>query len=152
MNIFVTADWHLGHKNCAKWRGLGETHEATIYENYMAVVKAGDTVYVLGDAVWNASGEPWVKKMHGRKILIAGNHDTYKAARYLGMGFDDVKGVKVLDNVLLSHIPLYGGDRWKGNIHGHLHHNKLDSQRHICVSLEQTDYKPVAFEDIAERF
>jgi hypothetical protein len=97
---------------------------------------------------------PWrpIEGAPGRKVLVGGNHDNYPARRYLDAGFADVRGVVVLEgNILLTHIPVepeqFG--RFRVNVHGHTHARCLDDERYVCVSLEQTDYRPVALDEIA---
>jgi calcineurin-like phosphoesterase family protein len=69
-----------------------------------------------------------------------------------------------VDQFILSHIPLHPdcvGERFKRNVHGHLHGNrimKLNIQsphelwepdpRYLCVCVEQINYTPVSFDDV----
>lgn len=150
---FVTADWHFGHPAVRHWRPFGESdaHDGEVIRRYRETVNKGDTVYVLGDAAWNAKGLALVRDLPGRKVLIAGNHDTYPARRYLDAGFADVRGVVVLDgDILLTHIPVSEQQfsRFRLNIHGHLHANKIPDRRYVNVSLERTDYSPVVLDEI----
>jgi calcineurin-like phosphoesterase family protein len=34
------------------------------------------------------------------------------------------------------------------NIHGHLHARAIDDPRYVCVSLEQTDFRPVPIDRV----
>ena len=43
-------------------------------------------------------------------------------------------------------------ERWKGNIHGHVHANTLSDSLYINVSVENINYTPIDFEEIKERF
>ena len=60
----------------------------------------------------------------------------------------------VLDKIVLSHVPIHPESvaRWKGNVHGHLHENKLEDKRYMNICVEHTDYTPVDFESIREYF
>ena len=72
--------------------------------------------------------------------------------------------VHKLDEFALTHIPLHPSSvgRWaKGNIHGHLHANKVmkgwgwfkkPDPRYICVCVEQTEFKPIDFEAIRSKY
>ncbi|MGW8180062.1 MAG: hypothetical protein ACWGQW_15075, partial [bacterium] len=82
---------------------------------------------------------------------------------YLEAGFARVFGITELHGYALSHIPLHTDSvtRWKGNIHGHLHHGRvwnseprsfsvlksLDT-RYYNVSAEILQYVPHKFQDI----
>jgi calcineurin-like phosphoesterase family protein len=60
----------------------------------------------------------------------------------------------IFNRFLLSHIPVHPSQmvRWRGNIHGHLHANSLDDAWYTCVSVEQTEFKPVDLDQLIEEF
>jgi calcineurin-like phosphoesterase family protein len=114
-------------------------------------------VYHLGDVVIARRHLETVKRLNGRKILIRGNHDIYKDKDYYGAGFEQIHGVRVfVDQFILSHIPLHPdcvGERFKRNVHGHLHGNRImvDGEidpRYLCVCVEQINYTPISFDDV----
>lgn len=37
------------------------------------------------------------------------------------------------------------------NVHGHIHQNNSPSHRHINISVEKTDYKPVNIDELRSR-
>lgn len=55
--------------------------------------------------------------------------------------------------VILSHIPIHPESvgRFGTNIHGHLHYQKVDDPRYVCVSLEHTDYFPIEIHEALKR-
>jgi hypothetical protein len=56
---------------------------------------------------------------------------------------------------VVTHIPVHTSeveDRWKGNIHGHLHDKIIDDSRYVNVSCEQTGYTPVDKDYIYEQY
>jgi calcineurin-like phosphoesterase family protein len=65
-----------------------------------------------------------------------------------------------VDQFILSHIPLHPdcvGERFKRNVHGHLHGNRIMKQvfrsftidpRYLCVCVEQINYTPISFDDV----
>jgi calcineurin-like phosphoesterase family protein len=63
-----------------------------------------------------------------------------------------------MNGMILSHIPLHPESlgRFGVNIHGHLHtgrvmvEGKVDTRYH-CVCVEQTDFRPILFEDVLKR-
>tara|TARA_R110000868_G_scaffold4119_17_gene25061 strand:- start:63 stop:569 length:507 start_codon:yes stop_codon:yes gene_type:complete len=160
---FVSADWHLGHKNIVNflddegkqirpYADVDEMH-ADLIARHNAVVRPVDRVYVLGDVAMQKSALQILPQFNGRKVLIKGNHDIYKLKDYLPY-FDDIRAYHVLDKFILSHIPVHEGSkgRFKGNIHGHLHANKIDDPWYRCVSLEHTDFAPVSFAQIVKDY
>lgn len=129
-----------------------------------------DTVYHLGDVAIANKCLDIVHRLNGKKRLIRGNHDIFKDQRYRDVGFEKIYGVRVfVDKFILSHIPLHPdcvSARFKLNVHGHLHANVVrlprgvnvktgeilysdkPDNRYRCVSVEHTNYTPIAFEDI----
>jgi calcineurin-like phosphoesterase family protein len=179
VNRFVVSDHHLGHQN--SWEKFkledgsplrpftsNEEMNETMIERHNAKVKEQDTVYFLGDVVINKKYLELVKRMNGRKILVRGNHDIFKDNDYRDVGFEQLHGVRVfVDKFILSHIPLHPDcvtERFRVNVHGHLHANQVMSwqvidedivykpdPRYLCVCVEQTDYTPLHFDEVEER-
>ena len=100
-----------------------------------------------------------IERLNGKKILIAGNHDTLNARGLLEY-FSDVKGSIALGEFILTHIPVHPSQleyRWKANIHGHLHSNRVQrtsyswqshDPRYYNVSMEcLEDYTPISYEN-----
>jgi calcineurin-like phosphoesterase family protein len=69
-----------------------------------------------------------------------------------------------MNNYILSHIPVHpdAKGRFAGNIHGHTHSNNIMMQKHAgaaleidpwyqCVCVEQTDFRPILFEEVLKR-
>lgn len=185
-NRFVISDTHFGHTN--SWekfklpngdplRPFTSTEEMdeTMVERWNAVVRPQDTVYHLGDVVINKKSLHHVKRLNGKKRLVRGNHDIFKDNDYREVGFDSLYGVRVfVDKFILSHIPLHPDcitDRFKVNVHGHLHANEVTRKiatktwavtgqhdvvdqidpRYLCVSVEHTDYRPLSFDEVEAR-
>lgn len=167
---FVTADLHLGHVGiCEKrdddnrkvrpWASPEEMDEAII-ARWNATVRPNDKVYVLGDVVINRRCLPTLFRLNGRLRLVSGNHDTFRTREYLER-FDEVMGCRVKGGAILTHIPIHPQcvDRFGLNIHGHLHSGRIVTApdapfefqgrdpRYLCVSMEQTLYKPIPLEE-----
>lgn len=143
MNYYIS-DLHLNHKNVTDegknfdnrpFQTLDEMHEA-IKKNWNAKITNADTVYILGDTVWNLNDEmiALVSQLKGKKIAIKGNHDEFKDIRYKQLFSeicdykeitDNIHGVN--HNVVLSHYPImmWNGQH-KGWIHlfGHVHNSQ----------------------------
>lgn len=184
-NKFVIGDTHFGHTN--SWekfklpngdplRPFTSTEEMdeVMIERWNAKVKPDDTVYHVGDVVINRKSLHLVKRLNGKKRLIRGNHDIFKDADYNEVGFTALYGVRVfVDQFILSHIPLHPDcvtERFKVNVHGHLHANQVmidetlissshtqpgsylhPDPRYLCVSVEHTNYEPLSFEEVQAR-
>ena len=87
MNIYAIGDLHLSGEPPTKpmeifgehWLG----HKEKIKENWLATVKADDTVIICGDISWamgikNAAEDlAWLAQLPGRKLLLRGNHDYW---------------------------------------------------------------------------
>jgi calcineurin-like phosphoesterase family protein len=173
---FVVADLHFGHKGVCKFTAPNgvdklrpwddtETMDDALVEYWNQTVKPEDEVYVLGDVTMNRSALPTIGRCNGRKHLIKGNHDTAPIAEYLDY-FYEVSACRVLKDMILTHIPIHasGLGRFGVNVHGHLHaytvktnvevldrvYQDIDDPRYICVSVEQTEWKPVLLDHVRE--
>ena len=101
--------------------------------------------------------------LHGRIVLITGNHDRVSAR--MAMAFVRVTGpqrVQVPGNrrwgLLLSHLPAHaagtdepGRKTVMGNLHGHIHQRTSPTARHCNVCVEHTEYRPVRLEEALAR-
>ncbi len=165
---FLISDTHFSHHGVCKflrsdgtklrpWDNVYEMDEALV-KNWNSVVSPQDKVYHLGDVLINNSAFPILHRLNGRKILIKGNHDIFKIQKYLEY-FDDVRAYWPLDDIILSHVPIHPDSlsRWKYNVHGHLHanrvldtHKKIDP-RYFCISVEQINYTPISFDELKKK-
>lgn len=162
-NIFLTADTHFSHAGVCKflrndgtklrpWDSPEEMDEFMV-ERWNKVVRPNDKVYHLGDVVIARRALTILDRLNGDKVLIKGNHDIFKITDYLKY-FRDVRAYHVMNQMLLSHIPVHPDSkgRFKANIHGHTHANALEDPWYQCVCVEQTDYEPIAFEEVISRW
>jgi len=177
MNIFFLSDTHFGHNNSCT---LFKRHDGTplrnfpssvemdehIIDRWNSVVKPQDHVYHLGDVAMRRPCLATVARCNGHKRLIRGNHDIFKTKDYLQY-FDEVMGMRVMENIIFTHIPIHPGcmGRFSLNVHGHLHHQPREVEgiyRDITtgahhtlkggyknISVEMlTDYTPVSLEEL----
>ena len=163
-NIFLISDTHFGHSNILtflrsdgsptrSFSSVAEMDE-TMIDNWNSVVGKEDKIYHLGDLTFsNKNLDLIMPRLKGTKVLIKGNHDNLKLFQYAKY-FKDVRAYHIMDKLLLSHIPIHVDSlaRWKGNVHGHLHTNKLDDSRYLNISVEQINYTPIAFEEVRKYF
>jgi calcineurin-like phosphoesterase family protein len=127
--IWFTSDQHFWHRNVIKYcnrpfETVEEMNEKLV-QYWNELVLPDDTVYVLGDfSMAFRPVEVYPKRMNGKKILIAGNHDfchpAHKNSRheenrnkwignYIANGFVEVYTQLELDidgtKVLMCHLP-----------------------------------------------
>ncbi len=159
VNTFFIGDTHFSHNNILNFKkddgGLLrpfdsiEDHDEYIIDVWNKTVRPIDIVYHLGDVVMNERALPICSRLHGVKILIGGNHDKAKTSQFTKY-FTDIYGCKEVGSMILTHIPIHTSciERWKANIHGHLHSNIIDDNRYFNVSCEQVDYTPISLEQV----
>lgn len=165
-NIFVTSDQHFGHANILNFKDKEgnrirphwdnvEDMDNDLVERYNSVVKPGDKVYFLGDIAMKRIYIPTVGRLNGDKVLIKGNHDNAELKDYTKY-FRDIRACHVLNHIIMTHIPLHPNAKnsYIANVHGHLHQNLMiepGRQWYINVSVEQTNFTPIAFDEIEQR-
>lgn len=168
---FLVSDTHFGHANICKflnedgskvrpWADVNEMDEYMV-DAWNKVVKPTDKVYHLGDVVINRKALSTLYRLNGDKVLIKGNHDIFKLADYTPH-FRDIRSYHVLNNkdkkrIILSHIPIHEDslERFKYNIHGHLHGNRVMKSgvvdyRYINVCVEWTNFAPIALDMVLD--
>lgn len=168
-NVFVISDTHFGHAGICKfvnwdgskvrpWDDVNEMDEALV-QGWNEIVKPEDKIYHLGDVAIPRKAIKILERCNGKKILIKGNHDIFELKVYLPY-FKDIRGSHKIDNFIMSHIPIHPDsltNRWcEGNIHGHMHNNVVmngndEDHRYFNVSVERTDFKPIALEEVFRR-
>jgi calcineurin-like phosphoesterase family protein len=173
-DVFFTSDTHFGHMGVCKfmrddgvtklrpWDSPEEMDEAMV-KLWNETVKPTDKVYHLGDVVINRKALKIMSRLNGDKVLIKGNHDIFRLEDYTEH-FRDIRAYHVTNGMILSHIPVHESNlyRFGTNIHGHTHSNRVMTTsrfmrqeiidpRYQCVCVEQTDFKPIAFEDVMQR-
>lgn len=165
---FFIGDLHLGHTNILRFEpyyrpfATIEEHDEEIIKRWNSVVRHSDIVYCMGDMVFGKENMHKLARLNGNKKLIMGNHDCYATADYLKY-FHKIYGcLKYNACVVLSHIPVHPcqlNERYKYNIHGHMHSNyvkigRTDSPdtRYINVSVEHIDLTPISWEQLKEKY
>lgn len=175
-DIWFISDSHFSHANILGFKNYDGTNLRTfdsveamdehMVKQWNSVIKPQDKVYHLGDCVINAKHLPTLGRLNGHKRLVRGNHDIAPTSVFMEY-FEEVYGVRVFakESFVCSHIPLHPDCmRWKVNVHGHLHGNKvLDAldphsnqfkpsydKRYYSVCVEQINYTPVHIDTIKE--
>ena len=142
MSNFYIADLHFGHKNIIRFDNRPfdsvEDMNATLIENWNKKVKAGDTVYILGDLCWGKETE-WIEildKLNGNKVLFRGNHDLKQMSRTLKDKFLYIKDRHEISDcgkkLILSHYPeMAYKSSYNPNVfmlHGHVHYHTSEAK------------------------
>ena len=172
-SVFLVSDTHFGHAGVCRftcddgvtkirpWTDPNEMDEEMV-KRWNETVKPNDKVYHLGDVVINRKALSIMHRLNGDKVLIKGNHDIFKLEDYT-RHFRDIRGYHVMNNMILSHIPLHpeSQGRFRANIHGHLHQRnvmkdngyggKIIDPFYFNVSVEQIDFRPILFEEVVKR-
>jgi calcineurin-like phosphoesterase family protein len=180
-SIFLISDPHFGHQGVCKfmrndgvtklrpWDNAEEMDEYLV-KVYNERVRPNDKVYFLGDVVINRKALKTLARLNGDKVLIRGNHDIFRDDEYREY-FRELRAYHVMNGCILSHIPVHEASlgRFGCSIHGHLHANRVmkargvDARtgdilysdeidpRYYNVSVEQTDFAPILFEDVLKK-
>ena len=180
-SVFLVSDTHFGHFGVCKFtRNDGVTKlrpwdtpeemDEEMVKRWNETVRPNDKVYHLGDVVINRKALKTLHRLNGDKVLIRGNHDIFRDDEYREY-FRELRAYHVMNGMILSHIPIHieSLGRFGTNIHGHLHANRVKKicgvnvktntmihseeidPRYHCVCVEQTDYRPILFEDVIKR-
>lgn len=168
-NVWITSDLHFGHKGICEFTTSNgkpvrpwdnyEEMDNELVKRFNEKVLPQDKCYILGDVTINRRGLATIARLNCKNlVLIKGNHDIFRLNEYTPY-FRDIRAYMNLNGVLLSHIPVHPDEfhRWKGQIHGHLHTNRVMKDdkidpRYENVCVEQTDFYPVLLNDVLARF
>lgn len=170
-NIFFISDTHFGHDNILNFKREDGTPLRTftsglemdehMVERWNAVVRPQDHIYHLGDVSMKRPKyvAGLLGRLNGHKRLVRGNHDIYRTKEYIEVGFEEIYGVRVIDGLLMTHIPVHPQSlgRFVANVHGHIHDRVVmkaasvwageqPDPRYINIAVEQIDYTPVSLE------
>ena len=178
MTLWFTSDSHFSHVNIIKYcnrpfANAGEMDQCMV-DRWNECVKPSDHIYHLGDVTMMRPKyvKHILEQLNGHKRLIRGNHDIYRTKEYIEAGFEEIYGVRVIDNLLMTHIPVHPDSlgRFDANVHGHIHdrpnfapvkrfkgvNGVLDETRpylvpYVNICVEVTDYRPITLEEIKQR-
>lgn len=128
-NLFLTSDLHLDHEgiriHCERPFSTNEEMNDAIVRGWNALVKARDTVVILGDLAWKNHAH-WIHALNGHKIMVFGNHD--RMPLHVQQSFTEIVGTPrspgILEfavggqKVVGCHYPMAS---WNGSRHGAWH-------------------------------
>ena len=166
MAVFFTSDTHFGHdaiiKHCERPFASVDKMNATMIENWNAMIGPEDTVYHLGDFSFR-SAKPlaaYREALNGTLHLIAGNHDHPLTEEYHRQ-FASVSSILEIKldgkRIVLCHYPMrewHGCWRDSWHLFGHVH-SRLNHEPHgfsLDVGVDSNEYRPWRFEEIEALF
>lgn len=166
MKIFFSSDHHFFHSNIIKYCSRPfadvDSMNAEMAQRWNDVVGKEDLVIYVGDMTAGLRGRisefsELISSLHGKKILIRGNHDHQTDEWYRQAGFISVVESINLGGVLLVHYSLkealsrnLDSSKWgevEHVIHGHTHTvDTPNHENHFNVAADRNDYRPVTCE------
>jgi calcineurin-like phosphoesterase family protein len=176
MRTWFTSDHHFGHENIIRYcgrpyRNAGEMN-FDMRRRWNDVVGPNDTVYYLGDFAMGPT-HAWSefrRRLHGRIILIRGNHDRAGDYMVKQVGFAEAHEniVVEVDGVQcwLNHYPpaVDGEEDHRGRrdytrpeppgpydiaLCGHIHQLWQVRDGVVNVGVDVWDYRPISLADIS---
>ena len=139
MNYYIS-DLHLSHANVIKFDSRPydtiEEMETDLIFRWNKQVSNGDHVYLLGDFIWKAGSDEWlriIRKLNGNIHLILGNHDPRQYSTGVQKALAEITSYKELNEkvdgkdyrLVLSHYAIlsYYGSCYSQtfHLHGHTH-------------------------------
>ena len=159
-STWIWSDLHLGHTVAIlafdrPFRNTAQM-DAALIEAWREAVADDETIVCLGDIsaegymhvgheqMWNAAP--------GHKRLVLGNHDVDLVNRVRTLETETSAAALVAPgdpDLVLTHVPLIEVPLGCVNAHGHLHEKPSPTRdRHINVSVEQLDYRPVRMTEV----
>jgi calcineurin-like phosphoesterase family protein len=160
-NIWIISDTHFFHENIGRYCNRPENWQELIIKNWNDLISPDETVLHLGDFSFGkrSNFDLLIEQLHGKIILIRGNHDRLGRVRYESRGVTIVNEpiyVKLDEKakIIFSHWPVVPLDDGLINIHGHIHNSppppegSVLGSNHINMSVEVRDYRPWRLKDI----
>ena len=153
--VMLWSDPHFGHENVIRYTGRpfdSAVEMNAVMESRLRQAMAPDSLLLcLGDlAMGPALHEgTWgmIRGLPCRTALVVGNHDLTGSGDIRVDGFDEMLSCAFLPgspNLVFTHFPLDHVPEGCLNVHGHTHERLSDSLHHVNVSVEHTDYRPLA--------
>lgn len=167
--IFFTADTHFDHENIIRlcdrpYESIEQMNEDMI-EKWNRKVHKNDTVYIMGDMFFRSENpEAILRRLHGKKHLTIGNHDTWVKKIDVDKYFQEISHYIVTNDgqrgLVMSHYPqvCWAHARRFYMIHGHIHADTksdfwplLVARNHVLnAGVDINGYEPVTFEELLE--
>jgi calcineurin-like phosphoesterase family protein len=154
MTTWITSDLHFFHNriielcpDTRKYNDIQHMHESMVAAWNLSV-QPGDLVYILGDCSFTNGKitSEFFSNLNGRKILVAGNHDTklLKCPEFIECfeSIHTILEVKHADTfIVMCHFPMVSWNKSHfGSIHfyGHTHGHYKSEFRSMDVGVDAT--------------
>jgi len=164
-HIWYIADTHLLHPKivgiCDRPTKI-EYHDEWIIDRINSVVNKKDQLFLLGDVSLGnlIKTEKLLDKMHGKKVLILGNHDNSikNSTRFehVTQIYDFNFHSPSYNNIhlVLCHYPMLSWNRkvhGSGHLFGHVHGRVEGHGLSFDVGVDANDYMPLNLEQVYDR-
>ncbi|MBE6633252.1 MAG: hydrolase [Ruminococcaceae bacterium] len=173
--VLFASDLHFGHRNivslCNRPFADVDEMDAALIENWNRKVQRNDVVYLLGDVIWDKKKVGfYLDQLSGKKILIAGNHDSTWVKREACQGYFELI-LPYLETrlnghpVTMCHYPMLEWASCREEtkrklgylIHGHIHNRVSEEYRSLFLrfhalnaGVDINGFEPVSFEELVE--
>lgn len=172
MSVYFLGCIHFGHEWMAKHRGFQDSnhHDEHLIAQWNKTIKKKDLVWILGDITMENQAHFYrLDQLNGRKKVVLGNHDLPQDTRALLNYVETVAGVVDYKGYVLSHVPIHPNEIsfCRGNIHAHIHENKIDEcivsdrygdvptksptlSKYFNVDAQRINYTPISMDKITQ--
>jgi calcineurin-like phosphoesterase family protein len=159
MSVYLTSDFHLGHRNICKYRPRFKTteeHDEFMFSLLETLPKRA-LVFMLGDFLFDGDHyDAYIErlsKLDCRIRLVLGNHDSLKLMNE--SIFEHREPLTNYKSMWLSHCPIHPQEM-RGRklcVHGHLHSEIVllgdkPDLRYFNVNIEDNNYELVPLDTI----
>jgi calcineurin-like phosphoesterase family protein len=161
LDTWIISDTHFFHENIGRYCNRPKNWQELIIKNWNDLISPDETVLHLGDFSFGkrSNFDLLIEQLHGKIILIRGNHDRLGRVRYESIGVTIVNEPIYVEldekkQIVFSHWPVVPLDDGVINIHGHIHNSPPPPEgsvlgpNHINMSVEVRDYRPWRLKDI----
>lgn len=156
MSVYFCSDFHLSHKNIAKFRPFVkdvEDNTRLLIDSWNLHIKKNDVVYCLGDMAFDKNGLDALGNLKGRKILIRGNHCDFVSIGDLINVFEEVHGMISYKRLWLTHCPIHPHEM-RGrvaNVHGHVHTKSIKKKTWYGAWKDDPQYINTCVDHVYEK-
>ena len=164
-NTWIISDTHFFHENIGRYCNRPDNWQKLIIKNWNDLISPDETVLHLGDFSFGkrSNFDLLTDILHGKIILIRGNHDRLGRVRYESRGVTTVNEPIYFEldekiKIIFSHWPVVPLEDGVINIHDHIHNSppppegSVLGSNHINLSVEVRDYRPWRLKDILPGF
>jgi calcineurin-like phosphoesterase family protein len=164
-HIWFTSDLHLLHPKiidiCDRPTTI-EEHDKWLIDRINEKVGKKDTLYILGDVSMGnkIDTEKLLDKIHGKKVLILGNHDNNIKT---STRFTEITQIKDFNfnspsypniHIVLCHYPLMSWNRkvfGSMSLYGHVHGRQENQGLSFDIGVDANNWYPLNLEEVFDK-